>query len=402
MADSLAWLDDAAAERSRLGLWRQLSALGPGSPGHVECAGRRLLNFASNDYLGLAADQRLADAAHAAALRYGWGTGASPLVSGWREPHEELASALATFTRTEAALLFPTGFAANVGAICALAESGDVVYCDKLNHASLIDGARLSGARLRVYAHGDVERLAHLLSRDASRYRRSLIITDSVFSMDGDIAPLRDLAELADRYGAMLHVDEAHTTGVLGPDGRGAAAGLGVADRVAVHLGTLSKALGSIGGFVAGSRALIGHLVNHARTAIYSTALPPAAVAAAGEALAISIAEPWRREQTQAMAQRLRAGLAKLNLPVPAGCSPIVPVILKDESMVLDTAATLRTFDILVAAIRPPAVPRGSARLRLSVTAGHTEADVDDLIRRLNEAVIEVTAKSRSDGRDDK
>ncbi|MBV8384891.1 MAG: aminotransferase class I/II-fold pyridoxal phosphate-dependent enzyme, partial [Planctomycetaceae bacterium] len=264
MADPLAWIDDEAARWERRGLTRRLVAHGAATPGRLACDGRMLVNFGANDYLGLASDPRVIAAGRAAAEAFGWGAGASPLVTGWGAAHQELAEALARFERAEAAVLFPSGFAANLGTIAALVGVGDAVYVDRLDHACLIDGARLSGASLRVFPHADADRLAEILARERARFRRALVATDGVFSMDGDLAPLDRLADLADRFDAMLLVDEAHGTGVFGPDGRGAASELGVADRIPVRVGTLSKALGSIGGFVAGSRRLIDWLINHA------------------------------------------------------------------------------------------------------------------------------------------
>jgi 8-amino-7-oxononanoate synthase len=398
MSDALDWLDHVAAERSKKGLRRTLSPLGEATPGRIAQSGRMLAHFASNDYLGLAADPRVAASAHLTAQRYGWGAGASALVSGWRSPHQELADALAEFEGAEAVLLFPSGFAANLGTVSALVGPGDAVYFDKLNHASLIDGARLSGAKLRVYSHNDSDRLSSLLERDSGRFRRSLIATEGVFSMDGDLAPLPHLVELAERFSAMLLVDEAHATGVLGPDGRGASALFGVAGRVQARVGTLSKSLGSIGGFVAGSRKLIEHLVNHARTAIYSTALPPAAAAAAMEALAIAQREPWRRERVVELANRLRKSLSRLGLDIPAGVSPIVPVIVGESANALNCAAKLRDRGFLVAAVRPPTVPRGSARVRISVTAAHSDADVDGLAAAIGDCLPENGHSSKDGG----
>jgi 8-amino-7-oxononanoate synthase len=393
MTDPLAWIDDEAAARDRLGLRRSLTPLGPSTPGRVELDGRTLLNFASNDYLGLAADPRVVLAATRAAESFGWGAGASPLVSGWRGPHQELAEALAVFEQVEAVALFPTGFAANLGAIAALVGPSDAVYADKLDHACLIAGARFSGARLRVYPHSDVDRLAAILDRDRGRFRRSLIAADGVFSMDGDLAPLADLADLADRAGAMLLVDEAHATGVVGPDGRGACSACRVADRVPVRVGTLSKALGSLGGFVAGSRRLIDRLINHAPTLIYSTALPPAAAAAAREALAIAQAEHWRRAKVIELGHILRRRLidAELGCPGEPSAGPIVPVILGDPDRVIAASARLRDRGFLVSAIRPPTVPQGTSRLRISLTAAHREEDVEALAR----ALVEVCADDR-------
>ncbi|MBX6312017.1 MAG: 8-amino-7-oxononanoate synthase [Isosphaeraceae bacterium] len=382
--DALAWIDAEAAERRRRGLQRRLVPRGPAIPGRlIGQDGRSLLNLASNDYLGLAADPRLIAAATRAAERFGWGAGASPLVSGWREPHEELAEALADFERTEAAVLFPSGFAANLGTIAALVGSGDAVYADRLNHACLIEGVKLAGAALRVYPHKDAGRLELILRRDRGRYRRALIATDGVFSMDGDLAPLADLADLADRFGAMLLVDEAHGTGVFGPEGRGAASECGVAERVHIRVGTLSKALGSLGGFVAGSRRLIDHLIHRAPTLIYSTALPAAAAAAACEALAIAQAEPWRRARVRALGESLRRSLVTLGLDVIPSVGPIVPVRLGAPERAVAWADRLRDRGFLVPAIRPPTVPQGTSRLRISLTAAHTEEDLASLVQAL-------------------
>jgi 8-amino-7-oxononanoate synthase len=364
MGDPLAWIDEESRAWARRGLARRLV---------VHPVGR---NFGSNDYLGLAADPRVVDAARRASEAFGWGAGASPLVTGWGEAHQELADELARFEETEAAVLFPSGFAANLGTIAALVDKGDAVYADRLDHACLIDGVRLSGARLRVYPHNDAGRLGAILARDRGRFRRALIATDGVFSMDGDLAPLADLADLAERFGAMLLVDEAHGTGVFGPDGRGAASEEGVADRVPIKVGTLSKALGSVGGFVAGSRRLIDWLVNHARTLIYSTALPPAAVAAAREALRIVRAEPWRRERVRALGARLRADLSAGGHDVGPSAGPIVPVLLGEAGRAMSAAERLRDRGFLVPAIRPPTVPEGTARLRISLSAAHTDEDV--------------------------
>jgi 8-amino-7-oxononanoate synthase len=385
MADPLAWIDEESESWSRRGLDRRLVALGGSIPGRVDREGLSVLNFASNDYLGLASDTRVVEAACNSARIYGWGSGASPLVSGWREPHEALASALAEFEKVEAVALFSSGFAANLGAIVAMVGPPDVVYLDRLNHACLVDGARLSRAKLRVYPHNDANRLESILARDQGRFRRSLIATDGVFSMDGDLAPLADLADLAIRFGAMLLVDEAHGTGVFGAEGRGAAEHFGVSERVDVKVGTLSKALGSVGGFVAGSRRLIRWLTNQARTMIYSTALPPSAASAANRALEILRAEPWRRERLGDLASRLREALPDLDLPDIGPGGPIIPVVLGEPGVAVDRASRLLDRGCLVPAIRPPTVPEGTARLRISLTAGHDRSDVDRLINALAE-----------------
>lgn len=375
MSDPLAWINAESAAWTARGLRR---ALRPADPERI--------NFASNDYLGLASDPRLVHAAMEAATRYGWGSGASPLVSGWTEAHESLARDLATFEQTEAALLFPTGYAANVGALTALVGKPDVIYSDALNHACLIDGARLSGATIRIYHHKEVDALASLLKADANQFRRSMIITDGVFSMDGDLAPLDRIAELGEEHGAMLLVDEAHGTGVFGRDGRGAASELGVADRVTIKVGTLSKALGSVGGFVAGSARLIDWLTNHARSLIFSTAAPAATVAAAGEALRIVGAEPERRARARALGDRLRTALRELGFSVVAATGPIVPVVVGDPNEAMALSARLAARGFHVPAIRPPTVPEGTARLRVCVSAAHSDADLDALILAFREA----------------
>jgi 8-amino-7-oxononanoate synthase len=372
MNDPLSWIDAETALWQRRGLARHLEMRAPG-----------LVNFGTNDYLGLAHDPRVIAAANAAADEFGWGAGASPLVSGWTTAHQELARALADFEQTEAVALFSSGFAANLGTVVALLGPGDAVYIDRFDHACLVDGARLAGARLRVYPHGNLERLRAILRRDLGRFRRMLIATDGVFSMDGDVAPLGDLADLAEEAGAMLLVDEAHGTGVFGPDGRGAAAACGVADRVHARVGTLSKALGSLGGFVAGSCRLVDWLTNHARTLVYSTALPPAAAAAALAALAIARAEPWRRERVLALGRTLAAALAAAGFTVGPSAGSIVPVILGDPERTVAAGARLRQRGFFIPAIRPPTVPAGTSRLRLSLSAAHRDADVAGLIEAL-------------------
>jgi len=348
----------------------------------VEIDGRQLLNFGSNDYLGLAADPRLAEAAARTARDEGWGTGASPLLAGRSAAHRVLEERLAEFEGTEAALVFSSGFAANSGVVAALAERGDAIFADQLNHASLIDGCRLSRAEVHVYPHSDADRLEELL-RGAGKYRRRLIVSDSLFSMDGDAAPLERLCELAERYDAMLLLDEAHATGVFGAAGRGLAEAAGVEDRVAVRIGTLSKALGSIGGFIAGSRSLVDWLVNRARPYVFSTAPPAACCAAAAAALEIVAAEPWRRETLLANAAALRNALAMRGWNIGHGASQIVPAIVGGAADAIALSERLRDAGLYVPAIRPPSVPEGESRLRISLTANHAPAMIDGLIAAL-------------------
>ena len=323
----LGWIDEELAALEHEGLRRRLSTRSSPQAPRLILDGRPLINFGSNDYLGLAADPRLAAAVAEALAAEGWGSGASPLITGHAALHARLEQRLAEMEGAEAALLFPSGFAANIGAIAALVGPGDIVYADRDNHASLLDGCRLSRADVRVYPHGDWQALDGLLAGAAGR-RRRLIVTDSLFSMDGDLAPLVELTEVAARRQAMLMIDEAHATGVFGPRGRGVAEHLGVNRRIAVRVGTLSKALGSIGGFVAGSRALIEWLLNRARSYIYSTAAPAATAAAGLAALDIVAAEPERRRQLLTRAAALRDELAAQGWNVGRSQSQIIPIVV--------------------------------------------------------------------------
>lgn len=383
--DRLAWIDDEMAALDEHGLRRRRAAREGLQAATLAIEGRQLVNFGSNDYLGLASDPRLTEAAAEAARCEGWGSGASPLITGYAQGHRRLEQRLAEFEGTEAALLFSSGFAANAGTIAALVGAGDVVLGDRKNHASLWDGCRLSRADVRVYPHGDWRRLDRVLVKSAG-YRRRLIVTDSLFSMDGDVAPLAELAELAERHVAMLLVDEAHATGVFGRHGRGVAEHLGVEDRVDVRIGTLSKALGSAGGFVAGSRRLIEWLVQRARPYVFSTAPPVAASAAAVAALDIVAREPERRERLLARAEALRDLLRQRGWNVGCSASQIIPVVLGEAARAVELSADLRQRGLLVPAIRPPTVPQGEACLRISLTAGHTDQMIAALAEALGEA----------------
>jgi 8-amino-7-oxononanoate synthase len=385
---SLPWLNLALEELQAEGLLRRRRVVVPCGDGWCEVDGRRVRNFASNDYLNLAHDPRVVAAARQALDECGAGSGASALVTGRTVWHERLERALAEFEGQDAAILFATGYAANAGTIAALVEKGDAVFCDRFNHASLIDGCRLSGASLRVYRHDDLDGLARALARSADA-RRKLIVTDAVFSMDGDLAPLPPLCDLAERFGAAVLVDEAHATGVLGEHGRGLCELQGVEGRVAVRVGTLSKALGSLGGFVAGPQPLIDWLWNAARPQIFSTALPPACCAAACAAIDVLRNEPLRRAALQAKSLALVEGLRASGVEAPAGVAgPIVPVILRDPGRAVAVAAALESRGYLVGAIRPPTVPRGGARLRITVSVAHSDEDVAGLAA----AVAESTA----------
>ena len=383
MPDHLPWLADELEELDRAGLRRRRREVIPLPDGRCVVDGPGMLNFAGNDYLNLARDPRVVAAARTALEAGGGGASASALVTGRTPWLARLEARLAAFERQETAIVFPSGYAANVGTIAALARHGDVIFCDRLNHASLVDGCRLSSARLRVYRHDELDRLNRELSKAPTSGRR-WIVTDAVFSMDGDLAPLLGLCDLAERHGAELIVDEAHATGVFGDQGRGACEALGVEGRVAVRVGTLSKALGSLGGFVAGPQTLVDWLFNSARTQMFSTALAPAACAAACAAIDIVEAEPERRLRLAEKAGRVRKCAGEAGLPLVRGApGPILPVLLDDPERAVAAAAALQEDGFLVAAIRPPTVPRGTSRLRVSLNCDHKRVDVEALVKAL-------------------
>ena len=374
-------LEKLTSQDLRRSLTRVEEAL-PG--GRVRVDGRVLLNLSSNDYLGLSQEPRLIAAAREAAARWGVGAGSSRLVVGHLALHEEVEARLAEFKGTEAAVIFSTGYMANLGTISALVGPGDTVFCDRLNHASIYDGIKLSGANLARFPHRDLDRLEALLQKaDAGR---RLIVTDSVFSVDGDLASLKDLVELKDRYGACLMVDEAHATGVLGHRGAGLAAALGLTQRVEVHMGTLSKAMGSLGGFVAGDRRLIDYLHNRARSFIYSTALPPPVLGAIAAALDIVTQEPERRRYLLTEAERFRHTLTQAGFDILGSETQIVPVLAGDNARTLRLAAQLRQRGLMAVALRPPTVPPGRSRVRFSLSAAHTSEDLAEA----RQAILEV------------
>jgi 8-amino-7-oxononanoate synthase len=404
--DPLAWIDNELDRLERAGLRRHLAVRhGPQSV-RIDLNGRALINFGCNDYLGLASDERLIEAARSATERQGWGSGASPLVSGRSEFHAELERQLAAFEGTEAALVFPSGYAANAGTIPALVDEGDAIFGDAMNHASLIDGCRLSKAKRFIYPHADCDALEAML-RSAAKFRRRLIVTDTLFSMGGDIAPLDRLAKLAEEYDAMLMVDEAHATGVFGQHGRGIAElafsrdAPAERDEVGPHIrvGTLSKALGASGGFVCGRQSLIDWLANVARTYFFSTAQPAATCAAALAALGIIRHEPHRRKELLERAAKLRLRLSEQGRnvfpPLPSGegrgegfpeevmISQIIPLIIGDPNQTMRIAEQLRDAGYFSPGIRPPSVPAGQSLLRLSLCYHHTAEMIDGLVEQL-------------------
>ena len=343
--------------------------------------GKTHLSFCSNDYLGLANHPALIEALTRGARDYGVGAGASPLISGHMSAHEQLEIALADFVDLPRALYFSNGYMANTGVIPALAGPGDEIFSDALNHACIIDGARLSRAAVQVYSHADMGDLARLL--DASRGARKLVVSDAVFSMDGDIAPISELVTLCERFDAWLLLDDAHGFGVLGAKGRGVLEQFAIRSKNVVYMGTLGKAAGVSGAFVAGQADVIEWLVQRARTYVFSTASPPALAVALLESLRIIERESWRREQLQILAARLREGLAKLPWTLLPSSTAIQPLIIGENEAALKVMAKLQEMSIWVPAIRPPTVPAGTARLRISLSAAHTQGDIDKLIAGL-------------------
>jgi 8-amino-7-oxononanoate synthase len=383
VADPLAFCGEEVERLEAEGLGRRVRALESGSEPEVVLDGRRVLCLASNNYLGLANHPEVVDAAAEAARRYGAGAGSARLVTGGLALHDELEARLAAFKGTEAALLFSSGYLANLGTVSALVGPGDAVFSDSLNHASIIDGCRLSRADVHVYRHADAGHLAERLEawrRTAPPPARALVVTDSVFSMDGDVAPLPDIAAACERHGAVLMVDEAHATGVVGPGGRGAVAGYGLEGRVGVVMGTLSKSLGAAGGFIAGSADLCAYLRNRARSFIFDTALPPPTTAAALAALDVVEREPERPVRARRLATRLADGLRAAGYDVPDPPAAVLPVVIGPPAAAMELSARLLDAGVLVTAIRPPSVPEGTSRLRATVMATHTDAEIDRAI----------------------
>jgi 8-amino-7-oxononanoate synthase len=375
------------AELRDRGLYRRLRFVsGPQGP-RVTLDGREVLLLCSNNYLGLADDRRVREAAAEAALEWGAGAGASRLISGNMEPHRRLETALARFKGYESALAFGSGYLANTGAIAALAGEGEVVFSDELNHASIVDGCRLSRAETFVYRHGDLEHLAAGL-REAGK-RASLVVTDGVFSMDGDVAPLAEILELTRAAGARLMVDEAHATGALGPGGRGSVSAAGLSGEVDVVVGTLGKALGSYGAYVCADAETIDFLVNRARSFVFSTALPPSAVAAASAALEVLEAEPERVERLQDNGARLRGALAAEGLATGTEPSQIVPIVVGEAERTMALCERLLERGVFAQGIRPPTVPEGSSRLRCTVMATHEPAELERAAREIAAAARE-------------
>ena len=366
-------------------LLRRLRTIASATGPTVMLEGREVILLSSNNYLGLATHPTVVEAAITATRRYGAGSGAARLVCGTLMPHEALETALARFKGTEAALTFAAGYLANIGVIPALIGKDGLILADRLCHASLIDGCRLSGATFRVYHHRDMNHLEQLLVRRTSG-KPTLIVTDGIFSMDGDIAPMKDIAQLAERYGATIYVDDAHGTGILGPTGRGTLEHCGVESRVPYHMGTLSKAIGSAGGYLAGSAAFIAYLVNTCRAFTYTTAPPPATAAAATAAIQVIEQEPDRRARLWRNRERLAQGLTRLGFRLAASESPILPIIVGDPDRAMNLAQALIDQGVYAPAIRPPTVPPATSRIRLTITADHTDEQIDQALAGLERA----------------
>jgi len=368
------------------GLYRDLTAVENAQDTHIKIEGKTYLSFCSNNYLGLASHPSVVAAVKDAVELYGWGAGASRLVSGNMTLHETLENEISKFKKKDAAIVFPTGYMANLGVITSLVSNGDLVICDKLNHASIIDGCRLSGADFRVYAHCNMEKLENILKKSA-KYNCKLIVTDSVFSMDGDLAPLPDLVKIAAKYNAMLMVDEAHGTGVFGENGRGVVEHYDLGNEVYVVMGTLSKAIGSLGGYVSGDIDLISYLRNKARTFMYTTALPPAVCAASIAGIKLIQEDPSMRVSLWNNVRLIKDKLNSLNINTISSESQIIPILIGDAKKAVKVSKLLYDNGILIPAIRPPTVPANSSRLRMTVMSSHTKQDLERLSQTLSDVL---------------
>jgi 8-amino-7-oxononanoate synthase len=369
-------------DRTSLGIYRSLKTVDSPQGREITLDGRRVLNFCSNDYLGLANDARIKRATLEAIEEYGLGAGASRLVCGNMFPHERLEEDLAFFKNTECALVFSNGYMANTGIISALMDRESVVLSDKLNHASIIDGIILSRAGFLRYPHADMQALQKIL-KNLPAAKRKLIVTESVFSMDGDRSPLKEIVDLARRYEAMIMVDEAHAFGVLGKRGSGLVEELSLEGQVDIQMGTLSKAAGSFGAYVCGTKVLRDYLINKSRSFIYTTAIPPLLAQASRAALQIIRQESQLRRKLQENADYLRAEFKAMGFDTMNSSTPIIPILVKDSLQAVAMSKRLLEQDIFVQAIRPPTVPMGTARLRLTVTATHTQDDLNQLLNAL-------------------
>lgn len=369
-------------QRHQQFLYRHRTHVASGCDAVLQVDGKSLVNFCSNDYLGLAGHPDIAAALKAGVDQYGTGSGASHLISGHSTAHQHLEEQLAAFTGRPRALLFSTGYMANLGVINALVNRHDLVLEDQLNHASLLDGGHLSRADYKRYKHNNMQQLDYLLEQSTAS--RKLIVTDGVFSMDGDLAPLQEMSTVAAQHSGWLMVDDAHGMGVLGATGAGIVEQQGLTvEQVPILMGTLGKSFGTFGAFVAGSEALIETLIQFARTYIYTTALPPAIAAASSASLQLVRREHWRREHLQQLIQRFRDGAQQLGLQLMDSQTPIQPLLINNDQLVMEVNQQLRSRGFMVGAIRPPTVPAGSGRLRITLSASHSNQQIDQLLDAL-------------------
>ncbi len=382
------WLREALSETKSKNLFRQPVCIESSQGPRISINGKTFLNFSSNDYLNLSQHPDIVKAAMAGLKKYGFGSGASRLLSGTYDSHRQLERNIASFKKTESALVFNTGYAANTGIIDALAGKNWVVFSDELNHASIIDGARLSGADVKIYRHRDIKHLESLLNKNfkSRKTGRGLIVTDTVFSMDGDIAPLKDLVSLGEKFNTLLMIDDAHATGVIGKTGRGGLEHFGIKSKEIIQMGTLSKAAGCFGGFVAGNSELIDLLINRARSFIYSTSLPPAVAAASIRAIKIlDSGSDYRRKKLWKNRERMYQGLKEIGFDTLDSETPIIPVMVGETKEALRIGSHLYNNKIFAPAIRPPTVSEGKCRIRFTVTAGHTYKDIDMALEAMKE-----------------
>jgi len=386
MQHSLEWIKEELKQIHDKQLFRLLTELETGQSPEVTISGKSYVLFGSNSYLGLSVDPKVVESAKLALEKYGTGSGGSRLVSGSFDLHRMLEERIARFKNTESSILFSSGYLANIGTISALVGSDDIIYSDELNHASIIDGARLSRSTVKIYKHLDLNHLQELIESDKNTKCRKLIVTDTVFSMDGDLVPLPELVEISEKYGCILMIDEAHATGVLGKRGSGATEHFGVEDRVPVVMGTLSKAVGSLGGYIAGSKELIDFIRNRVRSYIFDTSLPPASLAASITAIDIIENEPQRREHLWNMVKKFKTGIEDSGLRVLPSHSAIIPVLIGDAEPALNFAKMLRENGVFTPAVRPPSVPHGMCRIRVTIMAMHTEDHIDTALKAFRAA----------------
>lgn len=392
--ECLEWINDELKEVHGKKLFRELTEIQSGQSPEILIDGKKYILLASNSYLGLSVDPRVIASSKEALEKYGTGSGGSRLVSGSSDLHRELEEKIADFKNTESAILFSSGYLANIGTISALVGPDDTVYSDELNHASIIDGCRLSKARLRIYKHLDPEHLDSLLSNDRGKGKK-LVVTDTVFSMDGDLVDLSILSEVCQRHGAMLMVDEAHATGVLGERGSGATEYYDVEDRVPVVMGTLSKAVGSLGGYIAGSRTLTDFIRNRVRSYIFDTSLPAPSLAASLKSIEIIECEKERRDHLWNIINKFKSGLEESGFEVLPSNSAIIPILTGDPEPTLRLAQEIRKEGVYTPAVRPPSVPPGKCRIRASLMSLHTEEHIQEALRAFGEAKKRVGAANK-------